>query len=494
MSPANINDRVLGGQKFLQCEGTASAQLSNIKDVAVQVGVGIDAMDLNPNTGLVGLDFSYLLLWTMDKQDFLNKLAFEDSSASDNVDLAGITLTSTDTTFTYRSIAAAAQDLAPVNLQQSNFLKVHRFSKDATGGISGANVMAGAANGKTVGGAADMKSALNAQVCQLQGMVATHDNAEDGVPQLKTLIEGGGAGGEAAVQLAIEQLRAIGIADGGGLGPPVDEIERSYGNVLTPALTMIMSVGDYKTAVLSPSGGSTADTNQTHTKTLYYNVRLVNDGGVELAARFQTDIEKKFDQIQQVRIFARWVHSGPIMPDKSDGRTDASAFWPANPSAHKAVGNGNQGVEFGPDSGVVDDTIGDESNDILSAISNPLYRIYGRLEWADEPSVSQVVLSKDKVNNLVKGLVDVKQDGDKATQLAEIKAAVLDAIVRAEFKGVCSEAGSAFEVPLSANVNLMGYNDGPSGGVHVGGTAAERGYAQVFQTCVAFTDAHGSLS
>ena len=74
MAPANINSTVLGGATFLPVtSGSANAALRDIHDVAVQVGVGIDAVDTAPATGLVELNLSYLMLWTMDKQDFIDQ-------------------------------------------------------------------------------------------------------------------------------------------------------------------------------------------------------------------------------------------------------------------------------------------------------------------------------------------------------------------------------------------------------------------------------------
>ena len=494
MAPANINTTVLGGATFLPVtSGSANAALRDIHDVAVQVGVGIDAVDTAPATGLVELNLSHLMLWTMDKQDFIDQLAFEDPLASDNVDLAAITLTPSNSTFTYRSIASLAQDLEAVHLQQANFLKVHRFSKDASGAISGANVIDSQKGDKTVGAAIDMKSALNAQVCQLQDMVNGYTSDTAGTDALKTLTDSDST--ETAKQLAIEELRTLGApmtADkigppNGNAGPVVDELGRSFGDVLNPALTMVMSVGDYSTAVLGPAGKSTTDdAPETHTYNLYYNVRLVSNDGTELAGRFQTNIEKKFDQSQQVRIFARWVHQGPLMPNTDDGRSDNS-LWPAN-SQHQNIGPPH--LSHGPQSVILAGDMTESSGDILEAVSGPLGRVYGRIEWVATPEVVSVEFSKEKVNDLVAGLIDVAQGGDKIEQIAAIKTAVSEAIVAGSFKGACSQGSGSFTNTLTSSVNMMGYNDGPDRNPTPGGVS----YSQEFQSCVAFTDAHASLS
>ena len=440
------------------------------------------------------------MVFSLDKDEFVSKIQFEDpSDDNNNTDLAAIALNSAADTFTYRGIKSNLVELPTVDLQQGDFLKVRRFSKNADGTII-ATFMSPLEGNNFSPLVANMTAALNAQVCQLKDMVNTYTSGNgDGTDELKTLAASESSADQKA--LAVDAIRDMGSPyDPSLVGPPngnagqvADEIGRSYGDFLAPAVRMKVAIGDLKEAVISPAdigavAGSGYATTQSYN--LYYNVTLVDNAGTTLEGKFQSNIEPKFDQKSKVQIHAKWYSNQDMMPNDADGIVQHNGLWPTS-AAHStapldAPVPGNPGLSPAPTLHNADG-FDENSADVLQAVSNSLGRFYGRIEWSTSPAVTSATLTKEAVNALVAGLIDVSGAGPKADQIVEIQNAMTAEIVAGNFKGLTSDTSNTFNATLTSNINLMGYNNGPSP-AHTAAGPGLVSYSQVHQTCIAFSD------
>ena len=500
MGIMTIDDTSLGGQAFLPVStGVMEASLSNMKDLALLAGVTIEGVDTAPATGLIAINLDHVMVFSLDKDEFVSKIQFEDPSEdNDNTALAPIALSSAADTFTYRGIRSALVELPAVDLQQGDFLKVKRYSKSADGSLTVSNGDDPAfdfpGSDPQLGYnqlVANMTAALNAQVCQLKDMVNTYDSTTAGTDDLKVLADAASSADQKA--LSVDALRDMASPyapdvvgpPNGNAGQVADAVGRSYGDVLTPAVSLKAAIGDLKEAILTPANVTTYTTEQTYN--LYYNVRLVDNNGTELTGTFQSNIEPKFDQKSKVQIHARWISNMDMMPNNNDGVTDhVASGWPGpsgGPGVHLTnAAHSASGATPAPtiQSGGFDG----ESSDVLQAVSNSLGRFYGRIEWAQSPVVNSASLTKEAVNALVAGLIDVSGVGPKSDQIVEIQNAMTAEITAGNFKGLTSDTTDQLNANLSSKINIMGWNNGPSNGHTEGGQT----YSQVHQTCIAFSD------
>ena len=88
-----IDDSSLGGAAFLPVSaGSVNATLSNMKDLALGTFVTIEGVDTAPATGLVSINLNHVMVFSMDKSAFIDKLQFESQEDDNNTDLAAIAL------------------------------------------------------------------------------------------------------------------------------------------------------------------------------------------------------------------------------------------------------------------------------------------------------------------------------------------------------------------------------------------------------------------